>query len=198
MQELIEFLEKRGLKEKADNLRNGDISLNLNGRQIDESGAKYIVEFLNYNKGLVKKLAVLISCYFSKKNQNIDYSFKILTANKFYKVVNKPLLKKSLEDKKTTDIEFKLKEVDDFIEEKAFTIANVCKNIKPDKYIADGGKHISHLPIEVINHIVSYLDHDPWGLNVKTSLTEEKINTNHYELILAELILAGLISVWWW
>ncbi|WP_342270462.1 leucine-rich repeat domain-containing protein [Rickettsia endosymbiont of Orchestes rusci] len=52
MKELIEFLEKRGLKEEAGNLRNGATTLSLYTNNIGELGAKEISNALKENKSL--------------------------------------------------------------------------------------------------------------------------------------------------
>ncbi|WP_342270457.1 hypothetical protein [Rickettsia endosymbiont of Orchestes rusci] len=52
MKELIEFLEKRGLKEEAGNLRNGDTTLKLRGNNIGELGAKELAAALKSNNSL--------------------------------------------------------------------------------------------------------------------------------------------------
>ncbi|WP_341794938.1 hypothetical protein [Rickettsia endosymbiont of Rhinocyllus conicus] len=51
-EKLIEFLEKRGLKQKADNLRNHGTMLNLHKNQIDDSGAKELAAALKANNHL--------------------------------------------------------------------------------------------------------------------------------------------------
>ncbi|ABV78824.1 Leucine-rich repeat protein [Rickettsia bellii OSU 85-389] len=53
MKELIELLEKKGLKEKADSLKNGSTKLNIIGNKVGTWGAKeiiYIFKFDNLTK----------------------------------------------------------------------------------------------------------------------------------------------------
>ncbi|WP_342269845.1 leucine-rich repeat domain-containing protein [Rickettsia endosymbiont of Orchestes rusci] len=72
MKELIEFLEKRGLEEEADNLRNGDTHLDLYGNNIDEVGAKELAAALKSNNSLT---------YLNLWNNNIgDVGAKFLAA----------------------------------------------------------------------------------------------------------------------
>ncbi|WP_342270589.1 leucine-rich repeat domain-containing protein [Rickettsia endosymbiont of Orchestes rusci] len=52
MKELIDYLEKKGLKEKADSLRNGATTLSLYNNNIGDLGAKEISNVIQSNKSL--------------------------------------------------------------------------------------------------------------------------------------------------
>ncbi|KJV91535.1 leucine-rich repeat domain-containing protein [Rickettsia bellii] len=60
---LIEFVEKRGLKQRADNLRHHGTMLNLHENQIDDAGAKELAAALKANNHLTE-------LYFSNNNIN--------------------------------------------------------------------------------------------------------------------------------
>ncbi|WP_341789287.1 hypothetical protein [Rickettsia endosymbiont of Polydrusus tereticollis] len=49
---LIEFLEKRGLKQKAESLRNDATSLDLGHNQIEAEGAKVLADALKTNSSI--------------------------------------------------------------------------------------------------------------------------------------------------
>ncbi|MFY9590228.1 hypothetical protein [Rickettsia endosymbiont of Halotydeus destructor] len=166
-------------------------SLNLGEVQIGDV-KKAIEEKTNYNKALFQKLTSLISHYFlkeevTKENMNVDYAFKVLTVNKFYKVVNKKLLKENLQKQGVIDANFALEKVDNLIRMKPFTIAGVCKNIQPDTELATPSEknkyvgHISELSSELIVYITSYLDSTPWGLEVK--VLKDKLLLNYPKLL---------------
>ncbi|WP_121543149.1 leucine-rich repeat domain-containing protein [Candidatus Rickettsia colombianensi] len=52
MKELIEFLERSGLKEEADNLRKGGTTLDLSANNIGDAGAREIAKALKANNSL--------------------------------------------------------------------------------------------------------------------------------------------------
>ncbi|BBJ31847.1 hypothetical protein RAS_09560 [Rickettsia asiatica] len=54
MKELIEFLDKRGLKDKADSLRKGGTMLALGGGDIGEQGARELARTLKANNSLTE------------------------------------------------------------------------------------------------------------------------------------------------
>ncbi|WP_341789668.1 hypothetical protein [Rickettsia endosymbiont of Polydrusus tereticollis] len=65
-----------------------------------------------------------------------------------------------------------LKKVDDFIKMKPFTIAGVCKDMQPNTGIVADEGHILHLPIEIILHIINFLEPGTLGIKYSESTLE--------------------------
>ena len=118
---------------------------------------KFIQEKISYNNILAEKLALFLKeSFLGKGKDNINNFVKMISAAKFYKIVNKKLLTEYLQKQEVDNSKFIIEEMNNFIKTHSFTIARICKNLTPK--ICEDKIHISNLPIEIRDNIISYLE----------------------------------------
>lgn len=139
-------------------VRNLDGSISRIGGNTDfiqNATLEKIKEKILFNKSLVEKLALLISSYINNK-EDTSTAFKVLAAGKFYKVVDKVLLKSNLITQGIQNSEQVLENIEKLISTNLFTVVGACKNTKQIE-----------LPDEIWLHINFYLN--DWNWEVKTT-----------------------------
>ncbi|HJD55796.1 MAG TPA: ankyrin repeat domain-containing protein [Rickettsia endosymbiont of Pyrocoelia pectoralis] len=166
-------IDMTGGKDKVFSLIINKVSKNIINNtfyQKTKKGKAFIKQKISENNEKAKKLAILLNESFGSENNSND-PLKIANAVKFYEVVNKDLLKKYLikeqefylgEEQEVNNIDSILIKMDDFIKANPFLIKGICKVIQPDSENTS-----PYLPNEILYNIVSYLEHEKWGIDVK-------------------------------
>ncbi|HJD58583.1 MAG TPA: hypothetical protein LFV92_05340 [Rickettsia endosymbiont of Ceroptres masudai] len=117
---------------------------------------------------LLKNLASFLNKAFLNED-GLDNFVKIACITKFYKKlkvkVNKELLEPYLQ-KQNNNPESIIITMDNFMKSFPFAIAGVCKKIQPDSKTSS--LHLSCLPNEAICCIISHLENEKWGVDVKS------------------------------
>lgn len=88
---------------------------------------KFIQEKISYNNILAEKLALFLKeSFLGKGKDNINNFVKMISAAKFYKIVNKKLLTEYLQKQEVDNSKFIIEEMNNFIKTHSFTIARIC------------------------------------------------------------------------
>ncbi|WP_032139210.1 hypothetical protein [Rickettsia tamurae] len=92
----------------------------------------------------------------------IQIFLKIANAAKFYKKVNKKLLKEYLQEQKVDNPESILIKTNNFIKLNSFLIKGICKEVKI-------------IPNDIVSHIASYLENEKWGIDAEVELSGKNV-----------------------
>lgn len=125
------------------------------------------------NRKFVKKLSLFLINDFSIEDKEANLNIQNLKALKFYKIADKKLLTDYLKEyEDVMDIFALLTAAGNFINKNSFALAGICKLVRPNNELKQGEIHISHLPSEILLHIVNFIEPNTLGIKYSKSTLE--------------------------